>query len=308
MANNIATPQNIEAPLKSGIRKMLLGLGAINEPNIEVFSKHTRDKNDLTVYRDKVSKVIFIDNYYVGEDEYISGKYRQGPKPLMKVVERDYEDLTDSERRFNAYRKFVVGKSIVDFGCGAGSFLRLSKATAKNVSGIELHQDFLRALNVDGISCFSDLNELKNEQDSFFMFHCLEHLPDPAIVLKNIHKKLRADGNGKIVIEVPHARDFLIDKLSLQAFIDFTLWSQHLILHTRESLTLMLADAGFKNIHIEGVQRYSLANHLHWLNNRRPGGHKESLSIFETANLVSAYSYALSKIDANDTLVAVAQS
>lgn len=224
----------------------------------------------------------------------------------MKSVGRDYEDLMDCERRFEKYSQFIVGKNICDFGCGAGSFLRKSSSSAKYVSGIELQIDFSEALNRDGIDCFNDLQESKVTYDSIFLFHCLEHLQDPISILKGIYSKLKPCGEGRIVIEVPHARDFLMDKLCNKSFLDFTLWSQHLILHTRHSLGAMLNDAGYKNITIEGIQRYSIANHINWLKDSRPGGHKEPLSIFETQDLREAYALALSKIDANDTLVAIA--
>jgi len=136
----------------------------------------------------------------------------------------------------------------------------------------------------------------------------LEHLPDPINTLKRVYGRLKQGGEGKVIIEVPHARDFLLDGLKVESFINFTLWSQHLILHTRESLALMLNDAGFKDIRIEGVQRYSLANHFHWLRNGKPGGHREALSVFETDSLRSTYAEALSRIDANDTLVAIAST
>lgn len=68
----------------------------------------------------------------------------------------------------------------------------------------------------------------------------------------------------------------------------------------------MLFDAGFKNIYIAGIQRYSVANHLHWLKEGKPSGYKDYLSILETDGLFGSYSVALSKIDANDAIVALA--
>lgn len=44
-----------------------------------------------------------------------------------------------------------------------------------------------------------------------------------------------------------------------------------------------------------------------WLLKGKLGGHIGSFSIFETAELKNAYSSALCKIDATDTLVAVAE-
>ena len=289
--------------LKNTLRNTLLQLGAIREETVEIYSTHTRDKTSLTVYRDTESKVIFIDDYYVGDEVYVNGKYQ-----CTKKTSLSYEDWKDNHRRVHAYNQFIVAKSVVDFGCGRGHFLKCAQSYAASVTGIELQQDRREALNHEGIKCYKDVSSLTEAQDVFTLFHCFEHLPDPISVLKNIYRTLKPKGQGKIIIEVPHARDFLIDKLGSKPFIDFTLWSQHLILHTRESLSLMLSFAGFKNIYIEGVQRYGIANHLHWLRHQQPGGHKEMLSIIETDTLATAYAEALSKIDANDTLVAIAET
>lgn len=303
MTNTLPSPP---AAHQTKIRETLERLGAIKEDRVEIFSSNTRDKQALTVFRDNSSKVIFIDDYYVGDDAYQSGEYRNKPRPLVTNAGSDYEDLMDSERRFKKYRQFIVAKSICDFGCGAGSFLRLSSKFARKVCGVELQKNFSEVLKKDGIDCLPNIHELAAQQDSIFLFHCFEHLPDPISVLEEVHGKLKQDGQGRVIIEVPHARDFLLNQLSVQSFIEFTLWSQHLILHTRESLSLMLYDAGFKEVQIEGVQRYSLSNHINWLKSGRPGGHKESLSTFETDALRESYADALSRIDANDTLVAIA--
>jgi len=110
---------------------------------------------------------------------------------------------------------------------------------------------------------------------------------------------------GKIFIEVPHARDFLISFMEHESFKKFTFWSEHLILHTRQSLTLFLEKAGFENVIVTGCQRYPLANHLYWLSENQPGGHKK-WSFLRTIELDSAYSQMLSQLDKNDTIIATA--
>jgi len=290
----------------SKIRDTLLRIGAIKEENIEIFSEKTRDMHNILVYRDNKSQVIFIDEYYVGDAEYESGAYRNQSEPLMPNTNADLEDALDTERRSKKYKQFIINKKICDFGCGEGNFLRISKSFAKSLLGVEIQKNFNIELNNEGIKCISKLDELTEPMDTFFLFHCLEHLPDPSRTLKEIYDKLKLEGEGKIIVEVPHAKDFLLNQLDFEPFKNFTLWSQHLILHTRESLNSLLTDTGFKNVHIEGVQRYGLANHLFWLKNGKPGGHKSSLSIIETENLKDSYADALSKLDANDTLVAIA--
>lgn len=288
------------------IRKTLNRVGAISEKRVELLSSKTRDNENLNVYRDTGSGVIFIGDHYVGDDEYVRGEYRNKNVLHAQTKGRDYEDIKDAERRLGSYSQFITAKNICDFGCGAGSFLKLSKSVANKVYGIELQQNYVDELNKNGIECHAKIEGIRNPLDVISLFHCFEHLPNPTVVLENLHTRLKKNGDGTLIIEVPHARDFLIDQLKLQDFIDFTLWSQHLVLHTRDSLRLILADAGFKNIVIQGVQRYSLANHLYWLSNKKPGGHKSLLSAFQTPELVVNYEQALARIDATDTLVAIA--
>lgn len=292
--------------LSCGIRKTLNRIGAIRDDRVELFSSKTRDNSNLSVFRDTVSNVIFIDNHYVGDDEYVSGNYRNQHKPLTNSSGIDYEDIVDSERRYNSYRQFITAKDICDFGCGAGSFLKHAQSVSKSACGVELQKNFADELNEMGINCYQSIQNITQPLDVITLFHCLEHLPDPTSILNELKKNLKNDGHGILITEVPHARDFLIEHLKSNDFIEFTLWSQHLVLHTRESLRLLLADAGFKNIVIEGVQRYSISNHLHWLSNKKPGGHKSLLSALETPELIASYEKALARIDATDTIVAIA--
>ena len=61
------------------------------------------------------------------------------------------------------------------------------------------------------------------------------------------------------------------------------------------------------DIQIEGVQRYPLSNHLNWLANGKPGGHKSPISILDSDALSEMYQNSLARIDATDTLVAIAK-
>jgi hypothetical protein len=103
---------------------------------------------------------------------------------------------------------------------------------------------------------------------------------------------------------VPHARDALFTLYDCDAFKRFTFWSEHLVLHTRQSLAILLKAAGYPVAQIIVYQRYPLANHLYWLSKRAPGGH-QIWKMLSRADLDMAYSGALSTIDGTDTLVLV---
>ena len=283
----------------SKIRGSLEGIGAISPKNVYQFASRTRDA-EIPVYRDSVSGVIFIDEFYVGDDEYKAGTYRDSDEDSP-----DLEDYNDTQRRTEAFRPFYTGKKVVDYGCGRGSFLRSIERSTLTASGVELQENFREALEKDGIRCVGNLDELMGQQNTVFMFHVLEHLPDPLSSLREIRELLHPV-DGTLIVEVPNANDLLINQLSCEAFIEFTLWSQHLVLHTRDSLRRLLLAAGFSHVEIIGVQRYSLANHLTWLSSGKPGGHKSALSILETASIKEAYELALASQDSTDTIIAIA--
>lgn len=283
---------------ESRIRETLVSIGAISQDRVVPFAARTRD-NETAVFRDTKSGVIFIDDFYVGEAEYEAGDYRGVDAPSL-------EDRSDTGRRVQAFSHLYQGRAILDFGCGAGGFLRNVRHLCEKSFGLELQRSYRDALNSDGIPCFTDISDCPLGLDACFMFHVLEHLPDPLQVLSRIRDHLDPD-TGTLVVEVPHARDFLISTLRSEAFIAFTLWSQHLVLHTRDSLRLLLEAAGFTDVQIYGVQRYGLANHLTWLSKEKPGGHRGPLALLETEDLRESYALSLSRMDANDTLLATAR-
>ena len=128
-------------------------------------------------------------------------------------------------------------------------------------------------------------------------------MPYQINTLKNLRNYLKK--KGKIIIEVPHADDFLLNFDDLIEFKHFTFWSEHLILHTYKSLHLILKRAGFKNIKIRYYQRYGFDNHLGWFVKKKPGGHnffKKYFSKYSNEN----YKKNLIELKKTDTLIAEA--
>jgi 2-polyprenyl-3-methyl-5-hydroxy-6-metoxy-1,4-benzoquinol methylase len=293
--------------MKTEIFKTLETLNLTSLETRVLFNERTSDVDNLKVWKDSVSQIIYIDDFYTGDNTYVDGAYRADKQINLQTKNNDFESASDAQRRFDSHFRFVAGKKVVDFGCGRGDFLRLIKAECEDVFGVELQQNYVDALNDDGITCFTNLDAIENHSiDVCVSFHVLEHLPNPLEVLEAIRNKMVK--GGVLLIEVPHANDFLLSSLASENFKQFTLWSQHLVLHTRESLRRMLGYAGFNDIHIQSVQRYPLSNHLHWLAKGEAGGHKSALSFIDTTVLTEAYENSLARIDATDTLVAIAKA
>lgn len=290
--------------MQSMIFETLQNLGLTTPETSFIFSKSTRDVKNLNVWKDKISDVIYIKDFYVGNGEYEKNKYRSWSP--VDSNSHDYEDERNLLRRYNDFKPFFWGKKVCDFGCGKAKLLSEIKDITEIVVGIELTKDHLFFAKQRGIECYDSFQlDQKEFFDTITFFHVLEHLPDPIDMLKKSYGCLKQ--GGKLIIEVPHAKDFLLNDFAFcEEYKKFTLWSQHLVLHTRHSLKMFLQECGFKVDLIKGIQRYNLSNHITWLAQGKPGGHKSQLSLLENEKLNNEYQLSLNAIDATDTLVAIA--
>ena len=194
---------------------------------------------------------------------------------------------------------------MLDFGCGWGGFLKNIKES-KSLSGVELRKECINHIryNTKNINISDDINSFNKKFDIITMFHVLEHIPYQVETLKLIKKKLK--NKGKVIIEVPHAEDFLLLQEELKEFKNFTFWSEHLILHTYRSLKTVLAKSGFKKIKIQYYQRYNFSNHLGWFLKRKPGGHNYFKKLVSN-KLNNSYCENLKTLGQTDTLIATAE-
>ena len=123
--------------------------------------------------------------------------------------------------------------SILDFGCGAGSFLKkLNNSGYKDLSGVEVSE----TKNARTDNCFVISKTIqKRKYDVILMMDVLEHIQDDLAILRKIKSHLKAD--GILLLSVP-AHQFL--------------WSRHDILnmhyrrYNRNSLKKVIEEAKLK--------------------------------------------------------------
>ncbi len=302
--------------MKNPIINELKNLQLISESSLTVLNKKTRDKN-IRVIKDLNSKVIFLEKCITSKNYYSSLNYKDQDKKILKKSKNKITSIKlssgniktsvieDDHRRATQFKKLLINKNVLDYGCGWGGFLRNSK-NYKSLSGVELRKECINFIkkNIPKINISNNVNSFNKKFDIITMFHVLEHIPYQVKILKLLKSKLKP--KGKIIIEVPHAEDFLILQKDLQEFKDFTFWSEHLILHTFKSLKCILLNSGFKKIDIQYFQRYNFSNHLGWFINRKPGGHNFNKNIV-SHKLNLSYCENLKKLGQTDTLIAIAQ-
>ena len=296
--------------INNPIYNELKRLNLIKNSRLVTLADKTRDQN-IKVIKDLKTKIIFLEKYITSNNYYSSVKYNKGKNKIkiknVKTFSKNIKTqiLEDDYRRSAQFKKYLKNKNILDFGCGWGGFLRNLKSY-KSLNGIELRKGCINYIhnNIKKINISNNINYLNKKFDIITMFHVLEHIPYQIETLKVLKSKLKS--KGKIIIEVPHAEDFLILQDELKEFKKFTFWSEHLILHTYKSLKTILSKSGFKNINIQYYQRYNFSNHLGWLLKRKPGGHVFNKKIV-SAKLNDSYSENLKRLGQTDTLIAIAE-
>ena len=284
----------------------LVSLGIIRPEMVAPYYPRVWDREDVGVLKCNHSGVIFleradhVDQSYYKEKEGLNYWNKNGREAALR------ETWEDDNRRANQISQMLINKMYADVGSGLGGILDMVKPFAKEVHAVEPQQDAMKNLADLGYKVHASIDEMVNsgiKYDVISMFHVLEHIEGQLDALKGLHEALTPE--GKIIIEVPHAGDALLNSYDLESFKKFTFWSEHLILHTRKSLEVYLRAAGFTKINIVGFQRYSLANHLMWLKDGKPGGHNK-LPQLRDQTAEDAYNKMLAKIDQNDTLIAFA--
>jgi 2-polyprenyl-3-methyl-5-hydroxy-6-metoxy-1,4-benzoquinol methylase len=279
----------------------LESLEVISRGRLEVFYPRVRDRDDVAVLRDSLTEVIVLsrcdhvsETYYAEREEKNSHRVHGADVVTPR--------LEDNVRRATEFGQYIRNKRWLDFGCGLGGMLDEMASEAAWSAGLEPNRE--RAMIVSGkghnvVACLDELAD--NSLDIVTMFHVLEHVTDPVGALRSLRRVLRPE--GMLLIEVPHARDALFTLYECEAFKRFTFWSEHLVLHTRQSLKTILQSAGYRNVEISGYQRYPLANHLYWLSKGKPGG-QEVWGVLNSKGSRDEYEAALSKLDRTDTLMA----
>lgn len=189
---------------------------------------------------------------------------------LYKISTFDYS--TELHGLRNSYRKIVnktcpnpKGKSIVEIGGGNGFFLQeaqemgFSELTEiePSLSAFESAHKNLKPYFI--VDMLRDGLVPDDSVDIVVIFHVLDHLPDPSLVLNQIYKMLRP--GGAICIAVHNVNSVSAKILKNKSPI-FDV--EHTYLYSKKTMKKILEQSRFKNIKVHHYKNsYSLAYLLH---------------------------------------------
>ncbi len=286
----------------------MAALGMTSHTTADAFHIGLRDDNSTRVFKDQ-SGVIFLERA-VRSDDWFESKGYEPPETEKIRTTRDILYVPrprDDERRFEALQPLIEGAHVCDYWMGTGGFAALSVPVAASVCGVDPRdaaRSTLRQRLGTEVAIVRQIEDLAMPFDVITLFSVLECSRNPIGLLRRLQEHLVPGGH--LIVEVPNARNTLIEDVEIPAYRDYVFSTEQLVLHTRESLAQMLSSVGFVDIDVIGVQRYGLTTHTGWLVDGQPHGQERYADKANPA-LERLYEERLAATDRTDTLLAFAR-
>lgn len=229
---------------------------------------HVRDNANLKIFECVNCGLVFLSSHDHINDMFYEDSNMSNDS--LNLIQWRKETYDDDKRRFYSLMSDINDKTVLDYGCGNGGFIKLIESKVKYAHGVEPELRSRLGLIDDGFIVFDKIPET-NKYDIITLFHVIEHLKDPIKTITELSNHLNP--NGKLIIETPNSDDALITLYKNKAFSEFTYWSCHLYYFNEKTLSDVINSSNLNVSEAHQVQRYPLSNHLYWLSNNQPGGH-----------------------------------
>ena len=207
-------------------------------------------KHVISIPTDSELEQIYSHEYYTQEKPLYLERYREDLEWWNGVYTRRYEileqHLLSNQRR------------ILDIGSGPGYFLLNGKNRGWQVKGVEpsieaaVHSQGLE-LDVENIYFSEQTAPTLGSFDAINMGEVLEHIPNPAALLRLVHAQLNVGGLVSIIVP----NDFNPFQLILRDHLGFDAWwvapPHHINYFNFKSLAALLEKCGFEVLHQEST-------------------------------------------------------
>ena len=241
-----------------------------------------------------------LEKFYANYNDY--EKLRVPKKERLAKEKIEQKVAVEKYKFLSKYLRAT--HTVCEIGASNGYLIDFVNSKVKKAVAIEPSPKENARLKkiVETYSWIEDLpKELKF--DMVFMFHTFEHLPNPIAYLNILKKHLKP--NAKIIIEVPNINDILLSGYKIEEFKKFYFQSMHPFCYREDTLTNVFGKSGFTLLKCFYIQRYSLANHLSWLLDKKSGGNLNYENKFKSSD--NNYRDILKSRKVTDTILSIFQ-
>lgn len=149
------------------------------------------------------------------------------------------------------HRHHLIGRKIIELGCGRGEYLALLQAAGVRAFGLEYADAAVRYCRASGLSVTRGYLSRRTQRlrgapfDAFISLNFLEHWPNPVASLRGMWHNLSPQGVG--LVEVPNF-DMIMRQGLFSEFI-----ADHLLYFTEDTLRFTLHRSGFDVLECRSV-------------------------------------------------------
>jgi 2-polyprenyl-3-methyl-5-hydroxy-6-metoxy-1,4-benzoquinol methylase len=233
-----------------------------------------RENPDTPVFECGYCGLRYIEPPFKDLREYYLAEYREAhsavPGGSQSVNERYQFQSWAAGSAARSIKEFVpLGGSLLDIGCSAGGLLSRLEGSYE-LYGAEWNEEDAAFVREAGVPVDTgDLSEIfpGKKFTAISAMHVLEHQADPVEFIRQIKGKLI--GGGYLYLETPNIEDALLTQYDIPEYETFWYREPHITYWNAYNLASMLSYLGFE-ARVDWIQRYSFANHTHWLSKREP--------------------------------------
>lgn len=237
-----------------------------NDESHELVTDTVKGDEKINVWRCRNCELDFLDIW--DDVNYVKSLY-EGENYVFSANVLESNDIplkyNEYKERFKRIRPYLdKKKTLLEIGCGDGTFLRMVRDFVLCAEGTEVSPPQVTRLRKEGFTCYDVfITEMEppRQYDVVCMFALLEHVPNIKEYFESLKRFLAPD--AQIFIEVPNLNCPLMSCYDIEEFRKFYYRPVHLYYFTPNALGRILAQCGFE-YEITTSQQASLTNHFHW--------------------------------------------
>lgn len=134
---------------------------------------------------------------------YKSNSYVSHGDSINPVFDFAYKTIQNRNLKYKRklIERYTLGKKLLDYGCGSGTFLEYMKKGGWDTQGIEPDENARQIAEGKGVT-LTNLNDLSSDYDCITLFHVLEHVHRLKETLQTLTKHLSK--NGVLILALPN--------------------------------------------------------------------------------------------------------